>query len=591
MSRARFLLTAFLAVAVFRSVVAQDERIPWIHKLDDATFAKAAAEKKLILLDLEAVWCHWCHVMRNTTYRDPNVESAILANFIPVRIDQDSRPDLSARYDDYGWPATIVLDGKGTDLVKRSGFISPSKMVAMLREVVSNPIAHEDERDTGPEASGNSSLSTEQRKTFNDFLDSRLDREQGGLLSGHRFLGAEWPEAVLRAALGGNAEYAEFIKATLKSGLKLHDPVWGGVYQYSTDFGWDVPHFEKIVSAQANNIRIYSFAASAFKDPALLNAAQGVRRYITAFLTSPEGAFYTSQDADLIQGEHSATYFSLNDVERRKLGIPKVDTHVYSNENGTIITAYTQLYAASGDKGVLEEAIRAAKWILANRSLKGGGFRHDHVDVGGPYLKDTLAMATALLGLYSVTGDREWLEHAIRASEFIRNNFIESGKPGYLSFSPQTAGVLKPNRLRDENVLAARFLNLLGHYSGNGGLRSEALRAMEWLTSPTILSQSKFQPGLLMADLELSSVPLHITIVGRKDDAKAQALFNAALQYPSTYKRVDWWDKREGPMPNPDVQYPQLERAAAFICTASTCSFPIFEPEAVARVIDKQNTK
>jgi len=67
-----------------------------------------------------------------------------------------------------------------------------------------------------------------------------------------------------------------------------------------------------------------------------------------------------------------------------------------------------------------------------------------------------------------------------------------------------------------------------------------------------------------------------VTIVGHKDDAGAQSLHAAALRYPVIYRRIDWWDKREGAMPNPDVRYPELARAAAFICSGSACSQPVF---------------
>src|ERR1700759_3086353 len=101
---------------------------PWSEDL----FAQAQREHKLVILDLEAVWCHWCHVMEEKTYSDPKVQQLIGSNYIAVRVDQDSRPDLSNRYEDYGWPATIVFDSKGRELAKRSGFIPPGPMASML---------------------------------------------------------------------------------------------------------------------------------------------------------------------------------------------------------------------------------------------------------------------------------------------------------------------------------------------------------------------------------------------------------------------------------------------------------------------------
>ena len=104
------------------------------------------------------------------------------------------------------------------------------------------------------------------------------------------------------------------------------------------------------------------------------------------FLTSPDGAFYTSQDADLVPGEHADEYFALSDAAaRRKRGIPRVDQHIYARENGWAINALAGFYAATGDESALADAIRAAEWIIANRSLPGGGFRHDAKDMpAGP---------------------------------------------------------------------------------------------------------------------------------------------------------------------------------------------------------------
>jgi hypothetical protein len=87
---------------------------------------------------------------------------------------------------------------------------------------------------------------------------------------------------------------------------------------------------------------------------------------------------------------------------------------------------------------------------------------------------------------------------------------------------------------------------------------------------------------MLLADRELSMAPLHITVVGSKGDPTARALFLAALRQPATYKRVEWFDEAEGPLPNADVEYPRIGKAAAFLCSEKACSAPIFTPEKLA---------
>src|SRR5271156_5379353 len=102
----------------------------------DTVFDQAKREHKFVLLDLEAVWCHWCHVMAETTYRDPEVVRLLRARYITVRVDQDARPDLSNRYEDYGWPATVVFDAKGGEIVKRQGYLPPGDMASMLQAII-----------------------------------------------------------------------------------------------------------------------------------------------------------------------------------------------------------------------------------------------------------------------------------------------------------------------------------------------------------------------------------------------------------------------------------------------------------------------
>jgi hypothetical protein len=113
--------------------------------------------------------------------------------------------------------------------------------------------------------------------------------------------------------------------------------------------------------------------------------------------------------------------------------------------------------------------------------------------------------------------------------------------------------------------------------------------ALRMLVTEEVADSQITAPGILLAAFESVNDPLHITIVGGKDDAAAVALFDSALRYAAVYRRIEWWDRREGNMPNPDVRYPQLPRAAAFICTDSTCSLPIFDaakvPNEVARSV------
>jgi uncharacterized protein YyaL (SSP411 family) len=107
-----------------------------------------------------------------------------------------------------------------------------------------------------------------------------------------------------------------------------------------------------------------------------------------------------------------------------------------------------------------------------------------------------------------------------------------------------------------------------------------AKHALRFLTISEVAKRRGFLVGgILLADQELSASPLHITVVGRKSDPVAQSLFASALQQPATYKRIEWLDRTEGVLPNPDVQYPDLDSAAGYVCRDRSCSPPIDSPE------------
>jgi uncharacterized protein YyaL (SSP411 family) len=145
----------------------------------------------------------------------------------------------------------------------------------------------------------------------------------------------------------------------------------------------------------------------------------------------------------------------------------------------------------------------------------------------------------------------------------------------------------EPVRQIEENIQLARFANQLHQYTGNETHGSVAAYTMRYLTSQHVTGMRRFLVGVVLADEELGGEPIHITVVGRKDDPAAIALHEAARRYPALYKRVDWWDRREGSMINADIEYPELERAAAFACGNRICSLPVFEPTGVEEAVKR----
>jgi len=475
-----------------------------------------------------------------------------------------------------------VFNVDGSEIVKRQGYIPPKPMASLLRAVIDDPSPGPSIVAEAPlEPTGDGQLAGTQREKLRKILRDAYDPKNRGWGAIQKYLNWDIIEYCMDEGGRGARDFERMARETLDAQRHLIDPIWGGVYQYSTDGDWEHPHFEKIMQMQAENLRTYAEAYSFWKDPAYLDAAKRIRGYMETFLRSPDGVFYTSQDADLVAGEHSADYFSLPDAKRRARGIPRIDQHIYARENAWAINALATFYSLTGDESALAEASRAAEWVIANRSLPDGGFRHDIKNEGGPYLGDSAYMARAFLKLYAVTADRKWLKRAEETAEFVETNF--KGDAGYITFAHPLAGKLEPRPQVDENVTIARVMNLLNHYTGNAHHREMANHAMRYLSTPSVGANHGFEvAGILLAAREIDVPPLHLTIVGRKDDPAARALFQAAIAQRVTYKRVEWWDQREGKLPNADVEYPQLDKAAAFVCTARACSAPLFDPATVA---------
>lgn len=577
------LLTISLTVVALLGVTpawAADGGIAW-QGWSQTAFDQARRENRFVLLDLGAVWCHWCHVMERDTYGNPAVADLIKARYVPVRVDQDARPDLARRYEDYGWPATVIFSADGREIVKLRGYVPAARMISVLEHILSDstPITYSDslfdQLDKGSEG-GTSVLSAPVRSALERRYRATHDARRGGLLQSHKYLDPNTVEYGLLRARQGDVGARRMARQTLEGSLNLIDPVWGGAYQYSTHGDWKHIHFEKIMQVQAEYLRVYALSYRELRDVRYRRAAEAIHRYARTFLRSPDGAFYASQDADVVKGRHAKAYFALGDAARRRQGIPAVDRHLYARENGWMITALATLHAATGERIYLDDALVATRWGLDHRALPDGGFRHDAADQAGPYLDDTLAMGRAFLALHAATAEREWLTRAEVAARFIGHTFRDGTRPGYLSAA--SGGVLKLRPNVEENIAMARFANLLAHYTGDESHRALGAQAMRYLAIEEVATYRSTEPGILLADAELGGAPDHLTVIGPKGDAAARALHRAALRVPGVYRRIEWWDRAEGALPNADVAYPALDRPAAFFCAQGRCSLPVFTP-------------
>ena len=198
-------------------------------------------------------------------------------------------------------------------------------------------------------------------------------------------------------------------------------------------------------------------------------------------------------------------------------------------------------------------------------------------------------MGRAFIELYAATGERKWLEHVAKSVDFIGANF-KSETVGYVSSKTPhvTTGVFKKRFVNiEENIRFARLANITHRYTGQVKYRKMSEYAMRYLTSDKIINLRRFLVGIILADDSIAVEPAHITIIGSKGDARAQQLHRAALKLPIDYRRIDFWDLSEGPMPNPDITYPKLDKAAAFACANQICSLPVFEAAELEKAVKR----
>jgi thioredoxin-related protein len=263
---------------------------------NEATFERAAREKKFVVLSLQAWWCRWCFIMNRETWRDPGVRKILKDNFIPVHVDQDSRPDISQRYEDFGWPATIILNADGTEIVKLRGYYSPQYFIPVLEETVRDPSPVVYPNHGGGERPRTlaTSLSDSQRKSILNFIDNEAWNEEFGGWSRSKFVDGSTLGWALRRAKQGDLVQASRIERTLKGMLSMIDRDYGAMGQENRNLDWSDPVRTYPMFAQEAGLTAYSQAAMLFSDPVYRVAADRIYGFLKNTMAAADGGFYAS---------------------------------------------------------------------------------------------------------------------------------------------------------------------------------------------------------------------------------------------------------------------------------------------------------
>jgi len=272
--------------------------IRWVDWETDA-FARAARERKPVLLSITAAWCGACHEMDRTTYADPRVDALIRDRFVPVRVDTDRRPDINERYNLGGWPTTAFLTADG-ELMTGGTFVTADRMPSVLSRVAAAldaaPLgAHvrSAEQEATPQAPGPDLVGD----TFSSF-----DEVHGGFGVEPKFPHT----APLHLALAlfedtGDARWRAVVERTLDAMADggLWDRARGGFHRYATRRDWQLPHREKLLATNATLLRAYARAARVLGRSVDVDRTSAIARFITTALRGDTGG-YCGSDADTI---------------------------------------------------------------------------------------------------------------------------------------------------------------------------------------------------------------------------------------------------------------------------------------------------
>src|SRR5579864_8528470 len=337
---------------------AMHQPIRW-HEWGEEAFADAQRENKPMLLDVGAVWCHWCHVMDRESYDDPAIAAIVNEHFVAVKVDRDERPDIDSRYQaavqavsgQGGWPLTAFLtpDGKpfygGTYFPPHDGYGRPS----FRRVLLSIAAAYKDKHGEVVEQASMVENAIVQAESFHgrsgrvsasliaaiqESAFKMFDREHGGFGSAPKFphpaaldllierYGRSSGAALRRqpgAAVptqtpgSGDVDALRNLVLTTLEHMALggvYDQLAGGFHRYSVDERWVVPHFEKMCYDNSELLKNYVHAYQVTGEEFFAEVARDIIRWMDEWLSDRErGGFYASQDAD-INMDDDGDYFT-----------------------------------------------------------------------------------------------------------------------------------------------------------------------------------------------------------------------------------------------------------------------------------------
>jgi uncharacterized protein len=635
---------------------------------------EAKRTSKPILLSVGYAACHWCHVMAHESFEDEATAKVMNELFVNIKVDREERPDIDQIYmsalhllgEHGGWPLTMFLTPAGEPFWGGTYFPNESRygkpaFVDVLRHVARifreqpNSIEQnrsalmgrlaESARPKGRVVVGAAELDRAARE-----LANFIDAVNGGTRGAPKFPQPMLLEFLWRAGQRtGEPRYFNAVTLTLEHICQggIYDHLGGGFSRYSVDEHWLVPHFEKMLYDNAQLLELLALAYQRSGNSLFRERAEETVGWLSREMTTPQGAFCASLDADS-EGEEGKFYiWSLGELEQalgpedaaffaeqydvtrqgnfeghnilnrlRQIGRgtdgdavrlaelrkkllavrenrvrPGLDDKVLADWNGLMIAGLVNAGVLLDRHPWIEMAARAFLCISARMSH---GDRLGHSWREGKLLFPGLAsdhanMIRAALALHEATGEHDYLERALAWQATLERHYANPATGGYYLTADDAEGlVVRPNSTADEatpnpNSVAAQNLVRLALVSGQEAWRAKADRLFEGVLP--LAHDNFFMHLTLFNALDLRLRAAEIVIAG--SGTRAAALTAAALELPHTERIVLRARSADG-LPSDHPAQAKLAAAteqAAFVCVGGRCSLPVTEPAALAEAV------
>jgi uncharacterized protein YyaL (SSP411 family) len=559
------------------------------------TFERARREDKPVLLSISAVWCHWCHVMDDSTYSDAAVAQKIRDLYVPVRVDNDVRPDVNARYNMGGWPTTAFLTPDGMTITGGT-YMPPEQMLCALDEIAGFYAANKDgiaqrsaelrEARKPYEPAERNDLTAAMARGVTEQLAQSYDPLYGGFGTDMKFPQTEALELLaLEHRITGDAEPLEMLANTLRHMASggTYDREEGGFFRYSTTRDWSIPHVEKMSDDHAGLLRALSelqmLAPQAWIAQTLRSATGYIR---TAWRDSQTAFFAGSQDAD-------EAYYAQPLAVRKTMQAPFIDRRSYSNWTAALAGSFFAVADALDDDSYASEAVAPLDAMHEKLHDESGLLYHVFTAEDGPSVRglvgDQAAYLRALLDAHEYTGEPRFLERAVAHADLVQKYFAadDGGYYDHARMENQLGNLTISDRPIDQNGLLADALLRLCALTDEPRFRDQAERAL-LLYAKTFKKAGSFAAPYARALYRYLSPETTLRIVGKPTETATLRKTARTATRPFINIRT----QQTPVIPSEASTASEVEgqsHPTAFVCHGTVCSAPITDAAGLRQML------